>query len=56
MGDIFDFWFEYRTVVPKGFVRLQGKLAEMTDAGIKVYFLKVTMICGLIPISARKWG
>lgn len=40
MGDIFDFWFEYRTVVPKGFVRLQGKIAEMTDAGIKVYFFK----------------
>jgi UDP-2,3-diacylglucosamine hydrolase len=40
MGDIFDFWFEYRTVVPKGFVRLQGKLAAMTDSGIKVYFFK----------------
>jgi UDP-2,3-diacylglucosamine hydrolase len=40
MGDIFDFWFEYSMVVPKGFVRLQGKLAEMTDAGIKVYFFK----------------
>lgn len=40
MGDIFDFWFEYRMVVPKGFVRLQGKLASMTDAGIKVWFFK----------------
>lgn len=38
MGDIFDFWFEYRTVVPKGFVRLLGKLAEITDSGIPVYF------------------
>lgn len=46
MGDIFDFWFEYQEVVPKGFVRLQGKLASMTDAGIKIYFLKATMICG----------
>ncbi|MDT8392607.1 MAG: UDP-2,3-diacylglucosamine diphosphatase [Bacteroidales bacterium] len=36
MGDIFDFWFEYKTVVPKGFVRLLGKLAEITDAGIPV--------------------
>jgi UDP-2,3-diacylglucosamine hydrolase len=36
MGDIFDFWFEYRTVVPKGFVRLLGKLAGITDAGIPV--------------------
>ena len=40
MGDIFDFWFEYQTVVPKGFIRLQGKLAAMSDAGIKIYFFK----------------
>lgn len=38
MGDIFDFWFEYKTVVPKGYVRLLGKLAEITDSGIPVYF------------------
>lgn len=38
MGDIFDFWFEYKSVVPKGFVRLLGKLAEITDSGIPVYF------------------
>ena len=35
-GDIFDFWFEYKTVVPKYFVRLLGKLAEITDSGIPV--------------------
>jgi UDP-2,3-diacylglucosamine hydrolase len=40
MGDIFDFWFEYKYVIPKGFVRLQGKIAQMTDAGIQVYFFK----------------
>lgn len=40
MGDIFDFWFEYKTVVPKGFIRLQGKLAMMSDSGIKIYFFK----------------
>ncbi len=40
MGDIFDFWFEYEKVIPKGFIRLQGKLAEMADAGIKIYFFK----------------
>jgi len=40
MGDIFDFWFEYQYVVPKGFVRLQGKLAQMADSGIKLYFFK----------------
>jgi UDP-2,3-diacylglucosamine hydrolase len=38
VGDVFDFWFEYRTVIPKGYVRLLGKLAELTDAGIPLYF------------------
>jgi len=38
MGDIFDFWFEYKHAIPRGFVRLQGKIAEFTDAGIPVYF------------------
>jgi UDP-2,3-diacylglucosamine hydrolase len=38
VGDLFDFWYEYRTVVPKGFTRILGKLAEITDAGIPVYF------------------
>ena len=38
LGDIFDFWFEYRHVVPRGFVRLLGKLAELTDSGIVVHF------------------
>jgi UDP-2,3-diacylglucosamine hydrolase len=37
MGDIFDFWFEYKTVVPKGYTRLLGKLAEITDEGIPVH-------------------
>jgi UDP-2,3-diacylglucosamine hydrolase len=36
VGDIFDFWFEYKNVVPKGHVRLLGKLAEMSDAGIEI--------------------
>lgn len=40
MGDIFDFWFEYKTVIPKGFVRLLGKLAEITDSGIPVHLFK----------------
>ncbi len=38
LGDIFDFWFEYRKVVPKGYVRLFGKLAELTDEGIPVHY------------------
>ncbi len=37
VGDVFDFWFEYGTVVPMGFTRLLGKLAEICDAGIPVY-------------------
>jgi UDP-2,3-diacylglucosamine hydrolase len=38
LGDIFDFWFEYRHAIPKGFIRLQGKLAELRDAGIPIIF------------------
>ena len=38
MGDLFDFWFEYKTVVPKGFTRTLGKLAEISDSGIPIYF------------------
>jgi UDP-2,3-diacylglucosamine hydrolase len=38
VGDMFDFWYEYREVVPKGFVRLLGKLAELTDSGIQIHF------------------
>ncbi|HRN93434.1 MAG: UDP-2,3-diacylglucosamine diphosphatase [Chitinophagales bacterium] len=37
VGDIFDFWHEYETVVPKGFVRLQGKIAALCDSGIPVH-------------------
>ena len=40
VGDVFDFWFEYSTVVPKGYVRFLGKLAELADAGIKLYLFK----------------
>ena len=38
LGDLFDFWFEYKAVVPKGFTRTLGKLAELSDSGIKVYY------------------
>jgi UDP-2,3-diacylglucosamine hydrolase len=37
VGDIFDFWFEYKTVVPKGFVRILGTLAQMADEGIQLH-------------------
>lgn len=38
MGDMFDYWFEYRYVVPRGFTRFLGKLSELTDAGVEVNF------------------
>lgn len=38
VGDLFDFWYEYKKVVPKGYVRILGKLAQLTDNGIPVYF------------------
>lgn len=38
LGDLFDFWFEYKKVVPKGFVRVMGKLGEIKDRGIDIFF------------------
>lgn len=38
LGDVFDFWFEYKRAIPKGFVRLQGKIAELTDQGIPIHW------------------
>ena len=38
MGDLFDVWIEYKRVVPKGFVRVLGKLAELADSGISIHF------------------
>ena len=40
MGDLFDFWFEYKHVVPRGFTRFLGKIAELTDAGIPITIFK----------------
>ena len=37
VGDLFDFWFEYTRVVPRGYVRFMGKLAEMRDAGLPIH-------------------
>lgn len=39
LGDMFDFWYEYRYVVPKGFTRFLGKISELTDRGIEVHYL-----------------
>ncbi len=41
LGDIFDFWFEYKHVVPKGFVRFLGTLAHLADSGIRIH-----LFCG----------
>ena len=38
MGDLFDFWHEWDYVVPKGFIRVLGKIAELKDSGIDIYF------------------
>ncbi len=38
VGDMFDFWYEYRSVIPKGYTRLFGQLAELSDAGIPMHF------------------
>ena len=38
VGDIFDFWFEYKHAIPKGFIRFQGKLVELIDKGIEIIF------------------
>lgn len=38
LGDVFDYWFEYRRVVPRGFTRFLGKIAQISDAGVKVHY------------------
>ena len=38
LGDMFDFWYEFRLVVPKGYTRFLGKLSELTDSGVEVHF------------------
>ena len=40
LGDIFDFWVEYRDVVPRGFTRVFGELARLSDSGCKIWFFK----------------
>ena len=56
VGDIFDFWFEYRRVVPQGFVRVLGKLAALTDRGIRVVFLPGNHDMWTIDYFARECG
>lgn len=40
LGDIFDFWYEYKYVIPRGYTRVLGTLARLSDSGVKIYFAK----------------
>ena len=60
LGDMFDFWYEYKYVVPKGYTRFLGKISELTDSGVEVHYFignhDIWMFgylereCGVIPI------
>jgi UDP-2,3-diacylglucosamine hydrolase len=56
MGDVFDFWFEYKTVVPKGYIRFLGKMAELADSGIKIYFFKGNHDMWMFDYFTREFG
>lgn len=53
MGDMFDFWYEFKLVVPKGYTRFLGKISELTDAGIEIHYFAVIMISGAAIIWKR---
>jgi len=50
LGDIFDFWFEYKHVIPHGSIRFQAKIQTLVDQKIKIFFLLAIMIFGWINI------
>ena len=70
LGDMFDFWYEFRLVVPKGYTRFLGKLSELTDMGVEVHFFignhdiwcgdYLTKECGVIihrqPVTTEIYG
>ena len=70
LGDMFDYWFEYRNVIPKGYTRFLGKLSELTDMGVEVHFFignhdiwcndYLTKECGVImhyePLTTEIYG
>ena len=57
LGDMFDFWYEFKLVVPKGYTRFLGKLSELTDLGVEIHFfignhdiwLRDYLVSGLCP-------
>lgn len=56
VGDIFDFWFEYHTVVPKGHYRLFGRLAAMADKGVRIHFFKGNHDMWMSDLFAREFS
>ena len=70
LGDMFDFWYEFRLVVPKGYTRFLGKISELTDMGVEVHFFTgnhdiwcgdyLTKECGVImhrePLTTEIYG
>lgn len=70
LGDMFDFWYEFKTVVPKGYTRFLGKLSELTDMGVEIHFFTgnhdiwcddyLEKECGLIihkkPLTTELYG
>ena len=56
LGDVFDFWVEYRHVVPAGFVRTLGKLAELSDRGVKLYLFKGNHDCWTFGYLEKELG
>ena len=56
LGDIFDYWYEYRYVVPKGFTRILGKISELTDSGVEVHFFIGTNDIWLTDYLFRECG
>lgn len=56
LGDIFDFWFEYKYVVPRGFVRVLGKIAELSDMGIEIHFFTGNHDIWLTDYLAKECG
>ena len=70
LGDMFDFWYEFKTVVPKGYTRFLGKLSELSDLGVEIHFFTgnhdiwcddyLTKECGVIvhkkPLTTEIYG
>lgn len=56
LGDIFDFWFEYRHVVPKGYLRLLGRLSQLVDQGIGLYLFTGNHDLWMYDYFTQEWG